>query len=156
LSKDVFPSILGALKLDTSLGWLGWIAALVLWMGFGWFTGFTLGHWMLAFLLVIHAMVGYVELGTDNWIQDITKIVVTDKNPTAIDKNSSLIALAWTNILMFGLRFFAGPIVHRISPIGLLFVSAVIGTAGLVFLGLPVTKTAWLWLGAVTVYGIGK
>jgi MFS family permease len=156
LSKDVFPSILSALKLDPSLGWLGWIAALVLWLGFGWFTGFTLGHWMLAFLLVIHAMVGYVELGTDNWIQDITKIVVTNKSDSFIDRDISLIAFAWTNILMFGLRFFAGPIVHKISPIGLLFLSAVIGTAGLILLGLPLTNTAWLWLGAVTVYGIGK
>jgi len=149
LSKDVFPSIQGALKLEMSLGWLGWVVALALWLGFGWTTGFTLGHWMLAFLLVIHAMVGYVELGTDNWIQDITKTVVTDKN-------TSLIAFAWTNILMFGLRFFAGPIVHKISPVGLLFCSAVLGTAGLLLLGLPATDTAWLWLGAVTVYGIGK
>jgi MFS family permease len=149
LSKDVFPGF-GA------PGWLGWVAALVLWLGFGWTTGFTLGHWMLAFLLVIHAMVGYVELGTDNWIQDITKIVVPDQSASFLDKNISLIAFAWTNILMFGLRFFAGPIVHKISPIGLLFCSAVIGTAGLVLLGLSATNTALLWLGAVTVYGIGK
>jgi hypothetical protein len=57
---------------------------------------------------------------------------------------------------MFTLRFFAGPIVHKISPVGLLFASAAIGTAGLWLLGLPSTTTAWLWLGAVTVYGIGK
>jgi MFS family permease len=149
LSKDVFPG-LGA------PGWLGWVAALAMWLGFGWSTGFTLGHWMLAFLLVIHAMVGYVELGTDNWIQDITKIVVPDRSASFLDKNISLIAFAWTNILMFGLRFFAGPIVHKISPVGLLFCSAVIGTGGLVLLGMPATNTALLWLGAVTVYGIGK
>jgi MFS family permease len=142
LSKDVFPGF-GA------PGWLGWVAALIGWLAFGLTTGFTLGHWMLAFLLVIHAMVGYVELGTDNWIQDITKSVVTDKN-------TSLIAFMWTNILMFALRFFAGPIVHKISPVGLLFCSAVLGTAGLLLLGMPATNTAWLWLGAVTVYGIGK
>jgi hypothetical protein len=103
---------------------------------------------MLAFLLVLHAMVGYVELGTDNWIIDIPK--------TFLDPNTVLIAFIWTNVLMFTLRFFAGPIVHKISPVGLLFVSAVLGTAGLVFLGMPETKTAWLWMAAVTVYGIGK
>src|SRR5262249_8365334 len=59
-------------------------------------------------------------------------------------------------VLMFTLRFFAGPIVHKINPVGLLFVSAVLGTAGLVMLGMPGTNTAMLWLGAVTVYGIGK
>jgi MFS family permease len=145
LSKDVIPSISGGYL----PGWLGWVTALVLWLGFGWATEFTLGHWMLAFLLVIHAMVGYVELGTDNWIIDITKVVLASSN-------WSLMAFIWTNVLMFTLRFFAGPIVHRISPVGLLFCSAVIGTAGLLLLGMPATSTALLWLAAVSVYGIGK
>src|SRR5262249_16903753 len=69
---------------------------------------------------------------------------------------TSLIAFIWTNVLMFTLRFFAGPIVHKISPIGLLFCSAVLGTLGLWLLGMPATDTTWLWMGAVTVYGIGK
>jgi MFS family permease len=142
LSKDVFPGL-------NLPAWLGWIVALALWVGFGAATEFTLGHWMLAFLLVLHAMVGYVELGTDNWIQDITKTVLADPN-------ISLMAFIWTNVLMFTLRFFAGPIVHQISPVGLLFASAVLGAAGLWLLGMPATNTAWLWLGAVTVYGIGK
>jgi MFS family permease len=142
LSKDIFPGF-------SLPGWLGWLAALALWLLFGWVTQFTLGHWMLAFLLVIHAMIGYVELGTDNWIQDITKVVLA--NPTV-----SLMAFIWTNVLMFTLRFFAGPIVHKISPIGLLFCSAVLGTAGLWLLGMPATSTTWLWMGAVTVYGLGK
>jgi MFS family permease len=145
LSKDVLPSI----HYLENYGWLGWIAALALWLGFGFATEFSLGYWMLAFLLLLHAMVGYVELGTDNWIQDITKAVLASSN-------ISLMAFIWTNVLMFTLRFFAGPIVHKISPIGLLFVSAVLGATGLILLGLPATNTAWLWLGAVTVYGIGK
>ena len=62
----------------------------------------------------------------------------------------------WTNVLMFTLRFFAGPIVHRISPVGLLFVSAVIGTLGLWMLGQGFTVTFWTLFAAVTVYGIGK
>jgi MFS family permease len=161
-SKDLIPALpaidLGGWVVKLP-GWLGWLVALVMWGAFGLATSvrpgegrpllLSLGHVMLAFLLVIHAMVGYVELGTDNWIQDITKTVVTDKN-------TSLIAFMWTNILMFTLRFFAGPIVHKISPVGLLFGSAVLGTAGLFLLGMPATDTAWLWLGAVTVYGIGK
>src|SRR5262249_33790840 len=43
-----------------------------------------------------------------------------------------------------------------INPVGLLFCSAVLGTLGLFLLGMPFTNTAILWLGAVTVYGIGK
>jgi hypothetical protein len=62
----------------------------------------------------------------------------------------------WTNILMFTLRFFAGPIVHRISPLGLLFCSATLGAAGLIWLGRPETEGSWAWMAAVTVYGLGK
>ncbi len=104
---------------------------------------------ILLFLFLIHAMIGYVELGTDSWIQNITTTVLSNET-------LALIAFIWTNLLMFTLRFFAGPIVHRINPIGLLFVSAILGTVGLLLLGMPFTNTAVLWLAAVTVYGIGK
>src|SRR5437773_2371042 len=65
-------------------------------------------------------------------------------------------AFIWTNVLMFTLRFFAGPIVHKISPVGLLFCSAVVGTLGLWMLGQPFTNSTWAWMVAVTVYGLGK
>lgn len=104
---------------------------------------------VLLFLFLLHAMVGYVELGTDSWIINITKTVLNNQK-------TALIAFMWTNILMFTLRFFAGPIVHRISPLGLLFCSAVVGTIGLVLLGLPAITTTALWLVAVTIYGAGK
>lgn len=104
---------------------------------------------LLLFLFVLHAMVGYVELGTDSWIVDITKVVLGDPD-------KALIAFIWTNALMFTLRFFAGPIVHAINPLGLLFGSAVLGTLGLYLLGQDFTNSMWPWMLAVTVYGIGK
>jgi hypothetical protein len=73
-----------------------------------------------------------------------------------VSKDWGLLAFIWTNVLMTALRFFAGPIVHKISPVGLLFCSAVLGTCGLLLLGWSATNTTWLWLGAVTVYGLGK
>jgi MFS family permease len=149
LSSDIAPGLLKLAGLPESLSWLGWALAAVLWIGFGSLSQFRLGHWMLAFLYVLHGLVGYVELGTDSWIIDITKTVLD--NP-----DEALLAFIWTNVLMFTLRFFAGPIVHKISPIGLLFASAVIGTTGLWLLGLAGTNTTWVWLGAVTVYGLGK
>lgn len=104
---------------------------------------------LFVFLLFLHALVGYVELGTDSWIINITNTVLENKQ-------LALIAFIWTNVLMFTLRFFAGPIVHKISPLGLLFASAVLGTAGLYMLGMPWTDRAMPWMVAVTVYGIGK
>jgi MFS family permease len=145
-SNDLFPNWL---YVPASLSWLGWVAAGVLWVLFGFLGGFRLGYVMLALLFVLHAMVGYVELGTDNWIIDIGKTVLSNRN-------MALIAFIWTNVLMFTLRFFAGPIVHKISPVGLLFVSACIGTVGLLLLGMPATNTIWLWIGALSVYAIGK
>ena len=104
---------------------------------------------ILLFLFLLHALVGYVELGTDTWITNITTTVLENEN-------TALMAFIWTNALMFTLRFFAGPIVHRINPIGLLLASALLGTLGLYLLGQSYTDTVWLWVGAITIYGIGK
>ncbi len=142
LSQDIAPS----LGLPPNAGWIG---AGVIWLGFGVISGFSPGHILLTCLYICHALIGYVELGTDNWIVDITKIVLNNKD-------KALMAFIWTNVLMFTLRFFAGPIVHKISPLGLLFCSAAIGTIGLVMLGMSFTDSTILWMIAVTVYGIGK
>jgi MFS family permease len=142
MSKDIAPTF-------GLPDWAGWIPAGVLWIAFGAVAGFRIGYVMLASLFVLHLLVGYVELGTDNWIIDITKTVLSDED-------TALMAFIWTNVLMFTLRFFAGPIVHKISPVGLLFGSAVVGTVGLLLLGLPAVNTTWLWVGAVTIYGLGK
>jgi MFS family permease len=157
LSGDIFPWLLRMVGLPPSLSWLGWALAGVLWFGFGSFSRFRLGHWMLAFLYVIHALIGFVELGTDSWIIDITKTVLAKAELLGMKGGDlALVAFIWTNVLMTTLRFFAGPIVHKISPVGLLLGSAVVGTTGLWLLGLSGTNTAWLWLGAATIYGLGK
>ncbi len=102
---------------------------------------------VLLMLLVLHALVGYVELGTDSWIANITGSIM---------KNSQqgLLLFIWTSGLMFVLRFFAGPIVHKISPLGLLFVSGILGAVGLTLLGSSETVT--MCIIAATVYGFGK
>jgi MFS family permease len=126
---------------------LGVVVAIGLVLLFGSFSEFRLGHWMLASLLVLHAMVGYVELGTDSWIVNINETILNNKN-------WALSLFIWTNVLMFTMRFFAGPIVHRISPLGLLLVSALMGVAGLLLIG-NAPGIAVLAL-AVSIYGLGK
>ena len=98
-------------------------------------------------LLIAHAMVGYVELGTDSWINKITGAILNDPA-----KGTML--FIYTSALMFALRFFAGPIVHKISSLGLLFVSALIGACGLYLLG-SVQGTIMMVI-AATVYAVGK
>jgi MFS family permease len=128
-------------------GIVGWVIAAVLLGVFGFFSEFSIGHWMLAMLLILHAMVGYVELGTDSWISNITGHILTNKN-------YGLMLFVWTSGLMFALRFFAGPIVHKISPLGLLFCSAVLASTGLVLLGNAYGALACIL--AATIYGFGK
>lgn len=130
-------------------GWVGWAAAIAVWVGYGAITGFAPGSLVIAFLYLLHALVGYVELGTDSWITNITERVLENQN-------LALMAFIWTNLLMFTLRFFAGPIVHKINPVGLLFVSALFGTAGLWMFGQAFTDSIWPWIGAATIYALGK
>lgn len=151
LSKNV-PDLLKLVNPDISEAtgaYVGWGAALAVWLIYAIVCKGRLGSLLIAILYALHALVGYVELGTDSWIINITNRVLADEQ-------SALLMFIWTNFLMFVLRFFAGPIVHRINPLGLLFVSALLGIIGLVLLGLPITNGVWLWLGAVTIYGIGK
>ncbi|MGI8978349.1 MAG: MFS transporter [Pirellulaceae bacterium] len=128
-------------------GFIGPVIAIGLLVVFGMFTQFAVGHWMLAMLLVIHGLVGYVELGTDSWITNITGTILENQQ-------YGLLLFIWTSGLMFALRFFAGPIVHHISPLGLLLASAVLGAIGLTLLGR--SDGAFMIIIAATIYGLGK
>jgi fucose permease len=98
-------------------------------------------------LLFAHACVGYVELGTDSWINKITGKIL---------KSATLgtVLFIYTSMLMTGLRFFAGPIVHRISSLGLLFVSGVVGALGLYLISIG-DSVPFLFF-AATIYALGK
>ena len=121
--------------------------AAVLWLAFSYVTGFYLGPILLAVMLVTHALVGYVELGTDSWISKITGAIMDSKQ-------NGLMLLVYTSSLMFILRFFAGPIVERTSPLGLLCASGVIGATGLLLLGSA--EGVLFCVIAATVYACGK
>jgi MFS family permease len=100
---------------------------------------------VLLALLLLHAMVGYVELGTDSWIANLM---------TNIAGMKGILLLVYTSSIMFALRFFAGPIAHKISPLGLLFSGSVLAMIGLFWLGNSTVGIA-VFL-AATIYGVGK
>lgn len=102
---------------------------------------------LMIMLLFLHVLVGYVELGTDSWIAKITGSIMGSPQ-------NGLMLLVYTSALMFALRFFAGPIVHRISPLGLLCVSSLLGFAGLQLLS-NANGIAFCVV-AATIYGCGK
>jgi MFS family permease len=108
----------------------------------------SFGRPMFVFLLLVMFLLATTELGTDGWIQDIMGSVLQDPI-------KGTWFLVYTSAIMFVLRFFAGPIVHRISPLGLLAVSAALATGGLYWLGNAPNQLGIL-LVAATLYGFGK
>ena len=105
----------------------------------------SFGRPMFVFLLVVMILLATTELGVDSW--------VTDLMTPAFGQNAGWI-LVYTSAIMFVLRFFAGPIVHKISPLGLLAVCAALACVGL--LSLSAAHTALLVILAATLYGVGK
>jgi MFS family permease len=102
---------------------------------------------VLLVLLLIHAMVGYVELGTDTWISRITGSIMASRG-------LGMLLFFYTSTLMFLLRFVAGPIERATSPLGLLFGCACIASFGLFLLGNAAGIV--MCVIAATIYGIGK
>ena len=97
-------------------------AAMVI--GFGIYSR-SLGRGILVFLCVVMIPLATTELGTDGAISGIM-----EKPMHAIGGNGMWV-LIYTSAIMMVLRFFAGSIVSRISPLGLLAGSAVLAIVGL-------------------------
>ena len=90
---------------------------------------------------------GYVELGPDSWINKITgKILSSAALGTTL--------FIYTSLLMTALRFFAGPIVHKISSLGLLLASSILGAIGLYLISIGESVSFMFF--AATVYALGK
>jgi MFS family permease len=111
-------------------------------------TRFSLGSLILFTLFVTHALVGAVELGTDNWIQNITGNILTSQEGKWL--------FVFTSLTMFVLRFCADFIEKKIglSPVGILLTCAVLACVGLLL-----TSRVDSFIGAMlalTVYGVGK
>jgi MFS family permease len=100
---------------------------------------------VLLVLLGLHALIGYVELGVDGWIANLM---------TAIANLNGILVLLYTSCIMFGLRFCAGPLTHRISPLGLLLCCSILAGVGLLALGNASTGLSVIV--AATIYGVGK
>ncbi|MEO0581660.1 MAG: MFS transporter [Bacteroidota bacterium] len=123
------------------------VGATVLLTGiYGYYTQ-SLGNGLFLLLVMIMIPLATTELGTDSWI---TSLMEPEFDKFGLD---SLWLIIYTSAIMAGLRFFAGPIVHRLSPLGLLAVSSVVAAIGLIFLSEAAGITI---LVAATIYALGK
>ncbi len=105
------------------------------------------GNALFIFFLIIMIPLATTELGTDSWI---TPLMEPELLKLGIDP---LWLLVYTSAIMAILRFYAGPIVHKLSPLGLLAVCSAVAALGLVFLS---RAEGLVILAAATLYGFGK
>jgi MFS family permease len=129
---------------------IGISAALVI--AFGIYTR-ALGRPLMFFLIVIMMPLATTEIGTDGWITAIMEKVIPVDEATGLQAFHAGWVLIYTSMIMLVLRFFAGPIVHRFSPLGLLAGSAILAIIGLYTLSFT---TGLALFGAATLYGVGK
>ena len=136
-------------------------------VGFGLYTR-AIGRPLMFVLVLIMMPLATTEIGTDGWITGIMegvfkmspdevanaggidKVLVINGTPYKIHPGWVLV---YTSVIMVILRFFAGPIVHKLSPLGLLAISAVLAIVGLYTLSFTAGVAIFL---AATLYGIGK
>ena len=105
----------------------------------------SLGRPMFIFLLIVMIPLATTELGVDSWVTDLMTPVMGKLSPWL---------LVYTSAIMAMLRFLAGPIVHKLSPLGLLACCATLAAIGL--FSLSVAGAGWTIFLAATLYAMGK
>jgi len=113
---------------------------------FGLYT-LSLGRFLFVFLMCVMMPLAITELGTDSWIGDL---MTPEMKKLGL---KGVWVLIYTSFIMMVLRFCAGPIVHKLSPLGLLAVSSAIAAGGLFGLS---QATGWMILAVATLYAFGK
>src|SRR5690606_28845018 len=97
------------------------------------------------FLLLFFCMMitASTELGPNRWV------------PAVLEAGgmAGILVLAYINGLMALLRYRAGDIVHRLSPTGVLFASAIVSSIGLFWLSFAETMVVAIL--AATVFAVG-
>ncbi|MGD0745537.1 MAG: MFS transporter [Verrucomicrobiota bacterium] len=110
----------------------------------------SFGRLILAFLIIIMMPQATTELGTDGWITSLmqTPMQAAGHNPAWV--------LVYTSAIMVVLRFSAGPLIHKLSPLGLLAACSVLAAVGLAALSRTSGAGMFTIFAAATLYGVGK
>ena len=123
--------------------------ALAATIAYGFYVDWAPGRPLFLFLILIMIPLATTELGTDGWISELMTPAMT-----ALNVHPGWV-LVYTSAIMMLLRFYAsGPIVHALSPLGVLVASSIIAIFGLVFLSMA--EAAMVIFIAATIYGVGK
>jgi hypothetical protein len=129
--------------------WVAWILTILVVAGFVYMTK-SFGSLIMAALIIIMMPLATTELGTDGWISSLMEAPMRDAG-----FNAGWV-LVYTSAIMVVLRFCAGPLVHKLSPLGLLATCAALATLGLTLLSKTGEAGILAIFGAATLYGVGK
>lgn len=86
----------------------------------------ALANPLFIFMMVCMTLTATTELGTQQWIERILGSAGA----------SPMLILAMVTGLMAVGRYFAGPVIHRLNPIGVLLASAIIATGGILMMSM--------------------
>jgi MFS family permease len=111
----------------------------------------SLGRPLIIFMCLIMIPLATTELGTDSAISGLME---EPMKAVGAGAGAGLWVLIYTSAIMMVLRFFAGPIVGKLGPLGLLATSAILAIAGLYFLS-DAEGIVMIFVFA-TLYGFGK
>lgn len=123
-----------------------WAIIIVATGAFGFYTK-SMGKPLFIIMLLIMIPLAITELGVDSWSADL---MAGEMGKMGIGGGWVLI---YTALLMMLLRFFGGPIIHKLSPVGLLATCAALAALGLYWLS---AATGGVILLAATLYAVGK
>ncbi len=142
----VFPAIMQMMNHEASLNVTLIVGAVIALAAYAYTR--SLGNWLFIFVLITIGPLATTELGTDGWMPELLKLNGPRDMP-----NFATWVFVYVSVIMTVLRFCAGPIVHRFSPIGLLTIGAAIAIVGLMLLSQSV---GYVILAASTIYALGK
>ncbi len=136
-------------QLGQVFGWGPWVSVvvtLVIAVGFGVYVK-SWGRPLFIVLLLVMVPLAITELGTDSWI---SSLMASEMEKLGLQGGWVLV---YTSAIMLVMRLFAGSIIHRMSPLGLLALSSFIAAVGLYYLSYSVGAAILI---AATIYAFGK
>ena len=115
------------------------------------FVGVTksFGRLILAFLIIIMMPQATTELGTNGWITSLME------DPMKAAGYNSTWVLVYTSAIMLVLRFVAGPLIHKFSPVGLLAACSALAGLGILALSHTAHAGTGTIFAAATLFGVG-
>jgi len=109
----------------------------------------SFGRFLLAFLIIIMMPQATTELGTNGWITSLMEdpMKAAGYNPAWV--------LVYTSAIMLVLRFCAGPLIHKFSPVGLLATCSGLAALGILALSQTAHSGTGVIFAAATLFGVG-